>query len=117
MALNHDPRGARIKELGSRREVARRGRAAVKSYGQSLGEMLERWRELLVPEGRIYLVIGDGQHSRGTIDVLKIVEEAASVAGLILAARASQARSVFGSMKGREEDVRWEHVLALEVAE
>lgn len=115
VALDLESNAARRHELGSRRDVARRGRAAVGAYSESLRWMLGQWRSLLVPGGRIYLVIGDGQHARGTIDVLKIVEGVTGAAGLKLTGRASQTRPVFGSAK--HEDVRWEHVLALEVEE
>jgi DNA methylase len=106
-------------EIGSRRELS------VESFGPALG----RWeRDLgatltalgraLRADGRIVLLIADSTLAGKALYAERVVEKAAPQAGLVLVARASQARPHFhgGSREAFVKQPRREHLLALGLA-
>ncbi len=102
-ALGFDSRDAARYEIGARRDVKRRGwMSAAWRFAEDLEACMGTWSEALGPEGLIFLVIGDGEHEEGTIEVLPLVERAAQGAGFVVHATASQGRRIHGPSRKRE---------------
>ncbi len=113
--LGIDGRGAERSELGARREFARKGvEAGAEAFERDLARAMTAWRVGLVDGGRVFLVIGDGQHERGAVPVLPLVAGAARAAGLEVMASVSQGRPVFGAARREAPGTqREEHIVAL----
>lgn len=101
-------------EIGARRAVKSRGwRDAAKQFQRDMGTVMTVWKKLLVPGGRAYVVIGDGQHPSGVIRVLPLMQEAARRSGLHWLGHAGQSRQTW-SVGGREtKEKRREFIVAL----
>ena len=101
-------------EIGARRAVKSRGwRDASKQFQRDITTVMGIWRKLLVPDGRAYVVIGDGQHPSGVIRVLPLMREAAKASGLRWLGDAGQNRRTW-SVGGREQkEKRREFIIAL----
>jgi hypothetical protein len=92
-------------EIGARSATAP---DAVQRWNDELLEVLRAMREVLPPEGRILMVIGDGEIRREPVPALAQVRELSPHADLELVAAASVERPSWGQGPPREE-----HALAL----
>lgn len=112
--LGLDATLAREAEVGARREVRHAGvRPANDRYAAAMGAILGAWRERLLPTGRIFLVIGDGQEPKGAIPVLPLIERAARRSGCRIVATVSQRRPSVGPGHRGPRGAKEEHVVAL----
>lgn len=113
-ALGLDTDLAQRYEIGARRAVKQHGwRDAAKKFQRDMTTVMGVWRKVLIPGGRAYVVIGDGQHPSGVIRVLPLVKEAARAAGLDWLGQANQDRQTW-SVGGRApKEKRHEYVVAL----
>jgi DNA modification methylase len=114
-ALDASPAQARGLEIGARRDVKAHGwRDAARRFQGDMTSVLKVWREVLVPEGRAYVVIGDGQYPRGIIRVLPRLKKAAESSGLKWLGQAAQERATWkiGGQSGKTG--RNEYLVALE---
>ena len=117
VALGLNPKLAEQAELGSRREQRRLGwREATARFGHDLSDAMRAWRRALARNGRVLLVLGDGQHRDGIIETLPLALEAGERAGLKTVASVSQPRRVRGHVDGGGVRHKEEHVIALEHA-
>ncbi len=113
--LGLDPRLASRAEMGRRKHVQKRGwQEGAQGFAIDLGKAMAAWRDALIDEGRVWLVIGDGQHEGGAIATLPLVEEAAARGGLRVVAALSQSRPVFQGSK-RPEEAKEEHLVELAI--
>ena len=69
--------------------------------------------KVLVPGGRAFVVIGDGQHPSGVIPVLPLMEEAAKRSGLDWLGDASQDRRTWTVGGRSQKETRREYIVAL----
>lgn len=105
---------ARAAEIGARREVRHEGTAAAaEGYVAGMAEVLRAWSPHLIDDGRVFLVVGDGQDPDGPIPVMPLIERAAAAAGYALVASVSQPRPSFGPGEGKPRGKKEEHVVAL----
>jgi DNA modification methylase len=101
-------------EIGRRQTVIERGwMSASWRFRDDLGHAMKAWDAALSPGGRVWLVIGDGQHRDGVIRVLPLVESAAERAGFEISATASQTRPVFGTAAADTNATRNEYIIGL----
>ena len=106
---------ARTAEIGARREVRHAGtdEAGVR-YVEGMATVLAAWRRHLVPNGRIYMVVGDGQDPTGPIPVIPLMQQAARQAGCAFVAAISQPRPSYGpGGGGGSMGTKEEHIIAL----
>lgn len=102
-------------EIGRRKQVEKRGwEEGSQSFEADLGKAMAAWRAALIDEGRVWLVIGDGQHSGGTIPALPLVQGAAHRGGLRVLAALSQPRPVFKGT-ARPTERKEEHLVELAI--
>lgn len=95
-------------EIGSRRKWRVGDRSARKGWVADTVGWMRSAAAATRPGGHVVIVIGDGLTPAGTIDTLQPTLQAASKAGLLLAATASGLRPDHARDSGR-----WEHVIAL----
>ena len=116
-ALDVDAIKAERYEIGARRSAKTKGwRDAARHFEGDMSTVFKTWHGLLVPGGRAYVVIGDGQHPTGVVRVLPMLEAAAAAGGMKLLGHASQERATWavGGQAGKGK--RREYLLALERA-
>jgi hypothetical protein len=112
--LGMDPFFADRHEIGRRQTVIERGwMSASWRFRDDLGHAIKAWDAALLPGGRVWLVIGDGQHRDGVIRVLPLIESAAERAGFEISATAAQARPVFGTAAADTHATRSEYIIGL----
>lgn len=97
------------RELGARRRLARGGRRAEETWDAQVVAMLRAMAAVVTPEGRIALLVGDGQVGGRRIDARTQLQRLAKEAGLKVRAWASQPRPDFAG--GAE---RCEHLVLLQ---
>lgn len=103
-------------EIGRRKAVQERGwMSASWRFRDDLATAMGAWRKALLPGGRVWLVIGDGQHRDGAIRVLPLVEGAAQSAEMSVVATVSQPRPVFGTAAADTTATRNEYIIGLAV--
>lgn len=114
-ALGLDTDLAQRYEIGARRAVKTHGwRDASRQFQRDMATVMKVWRKVLVPGGRAYVVIGDGQHPSGVIRVLPLMKEAVESSGLQWLGQAAQDRQTW-SVGGRTpKEKRHEYIVALE---
>ena len=101
-------------EIGRRQSVIDRGwMSASWRFRDALGHAMRAWSEALIDDGRVWLVIGDGQHRDGVIRVMPLVESAAKANGFEVCASAAQARPVFGTAAADTSATRSEYIIGL----
>ena len=101
-------------EIGRRQTVVDRGwMSASWRFKDALALAMQAWHAALTEEGRVWLVIGDGQHRDGVIRVLPLVESAAKESGFVVSASAAQARPVFGTAAADTSATRSEYIIGL----
>ncbi|MGB0591214.1 MAG: hypothetical protein ACPGU1_16175 [Myxococcota bacterium] len=101
-------------EIGRRQAVIDRGwMSASWRFRDDLAHAMKAWDAALMPEGRVWLVIGDGQHRDGVIRVLPLVESAAERTGFEVSAAAAQPRPVFGTAAADTSATRSEYIIGL----
>ena len=114
-AMDASPAAARSLEIGARRDVKAHGwRDAARRFQGDMKGVLGVWRTVLVPEGRAYVVVGDGQYPKGVIRVLPLLRKACEDAGLKWLGHAAQERATWkiGGQSGKTG--RKEYLVALE---
>ncbi len=101
-------------EIGARRAVKERGwRDAAKQFQRDMSTVMGVWKKVLVPGGRAFVVIGDGQHPSGVIRVLPLMEAAAKGSGLEWLGHASQDRRTWKVGSRSQKEIRREYIVAL----
>lgn len=101
-------------EIGRRKVVQERGwMSASWRFRDDLAKAMQAWCKALLPGGRVWLVIGDGQHRDGAIRVMPLVEGAADNAGMVVTATVSQPRPVFGTAAADTSATRNEYIVGL----
>jgi hypothetical protein len=90
-------------ELGARRRAHDAGR-----FRRELGEVLASSRRVLVKDGWLFLLMGDGQHGDERVPADALIGELADETGFVPLAAASQPRRDFQGGGPREE-----HLMAL----
>jgi hypothetical protein len=103
-------------EIGSRRELSQASfGAALGRWERDLGATLGALARGLAPEGRVVLLLADSTLAGKALFAERVVAKLAPAAGLLLLARASQARPHFheGSRDAFSQQARREHLLLL----
>ena len=113
IALGLDSSEADAAEIGSRRSQREKGDKATQEFQQALHRAFKAWIPALAAEGRVYLVLGDGQSKSGVIPVRPILEAALAGTELTMAAWASQPRFVRGAVGRGLKAGKFEHIFAL----
>jgi len=114
--LGMDADFAERHEIGRRKTVEERGwMSASWRFRDDLASAMVAWKKALLPGGRVWLVIGDGQHRDGAIRVLPLVEGAAKNAGMTVSSLVSQPRPVFGTAAADTSATRDEYIIGLSV--
>ncbi len=113
-ALGLDTDLAQRYEIGARRAVKSGGwRDASKQFKTDMSTVMGVWKKVLVPDGRAFVVIGDGQHPSGVIRVLPLMEAAAQRAGLEWLGHAAQQRQTWSVGGRKQKEKRHEYIVAL----
>ena len=99
--LGIEPSRLEAGEIGARRAL--HGREGLARWDRELGDAMAAMGTVLAPEGRIVLLLGDGQIDKERVEAERQVERLAPSAGLSVIAVASQARRDYSGRRDRRE--------------